>query len=170
MMKSRLSIAIFVVLVVAAIIFLFSLDSDIETLSKAGISQRKPAIVVNQVGYLPQWQKTAFLRQSTAFAGNEVSTSPMRVIELETDREVATVPLGEKTFDAMTQDAVTVIDFSSVTRAGNYYLQQGKLRSVPFKIGKDIYDRPLVTLLRSYYLQRCGVELDDPVTGISHPP
>ena len=169
-MKSRLSIAIFVVLFVAAIVTLFSLDSDIETLSKIGISQKKPAIVVNQVGYLPQWQKIAFLRQSTSFTQNKVSTSPVRVIDLETRQEVATVPLGEKTFDSMTQDAVTVIDFSSVTRSGKYYLQQGKLRSVPFKIGRNIYDRPLVTLLRSYYLQRCGVELDDPVTGIYHPP
>lgn len=168
-MQFRLKISLFIVFLTALIIGLLSLDSDLETLSKAGISQKKPAIVVNQVGYLPQWQKTAFLRYSSAFSPNN-SASPVLLVDGETHKTIATISLGQKTVDPVTQDVVAAIDFTSVTRSGTYYLQQKRLQSVPFEIGTDIYQQPLITLLRSYYLHRCGIELDDPVTGISHPP
>ena len=169
-MQFKLKISLFIVFLTALIIGLFSLDSDIETLSKAGISQKKPAIVVNQVGYLPQWQKIAFLRYSSAFPRNKASASPALLIDQETRKTIATIPLKQKTVDPVTQDVVAAIDFSSVTQPGTYYLEQKRLQSVPFEIGTDIYRQPLVTLLRSYYLHRCGVELEDPITGISHPP
>ncbi|MEM7759363.1 MAG: cellulase N-terminal Ig-like domain-containing protein [Cyanobacteria bacterium P01_A01_bin.40] len=37
-----------------------SLDSDRESLSQVAQGKKPTAIVVNQVGYLPQWRKTAF--------------------------------------------------------------------------------------------------------------
>ncbi len=169
-MKSRLYISLLVVLFTALLIILSVLDNDLETLSKAGISSQKPAIIVNQVGYLPQWQKRAFFRQSLLFSSKNKNSSPIQLIAEQTNEPVATIPLQPEALDPVTQDTVATIDFSSVNQPGTYYLQQGKFKSVPFTIGTDIYKQPLVTLLRSYYLQRCGMEIDDPVTGISHPP
>lgn len=170
-MKSRLHIPILAVLIFAAVIIVLSnLDSDIDTLVKAGINQKKPAIVVNQVGYLPQWQKKAFLRRSTVFSAQQNTKSKAKLINQETNEVLTEISSTAEIVDPTNQDGVAVIDFSSVNQPGTYYLQQGKLKSVPFAIGKDIYQKPLETMIRSYYLQRCGVELDDPVTGISHVP
>ena len=163
-MKFRLQFSIFIVLFTVLIIGLSSLNSDIKTLSQAEIVEKPTAILVNQVGYLPQWQKTAF------FLNNPKPTAHPQLINNDTQKLVTTLSLGKEIQDTGTPDAISTIDFTDITQPGTYYLKQGKLESAPFKIGRDIYQQPLVTLLRSYYLQRCGVEIDDPVTGISHPP
>ena len=158
-MNYRLRVLFLAATFVALILGISSLDSDLETLTKA-----RTAIVVNQVGYLPQWQKTAFL------IDNQNPTAPLELLNSDTKELVATLPLTPEIKDDQTGDRLTKIDFSSITQPGEYYFKQDKLKSPYFKIGADIYQQPLITLLRTYYLQRCGVELDDPVTGISHVP
>jgi endoglucanase len=79
-MKSRLYISLLVVLFTALLIILSVLDNDLETLSKAGISSQKPAIILNQVGYLPQWQKKAFFRQSLPFSSANKNSTPVQVV------------------------------------------------------------------------------------------
>ena len=160
---------LFIVLFAVLIVILSRLDSDIETLLNAGITNKKPAIVVNQVGYCPLWQKKAFFRRNIEFIAKNRSEE-IQLIDENTGSLFTTLSLGQEIIDSGTQDVISTIDFSSVTHPGTYYLKQGRLRSVPFKIGTDIYEQPLVTLLRSYYLQRCGVEINDSITGISHPP
>jgi len=155
----RLRIFTVVAIFIALIFGISSLDSDTETLLKV-----KTAIVVNQVGYLPQWQKTALL------INNYNPTAQIQLINADTKKLVATLPLMPEIEDQETGDRISEIDFSSITESGKYYLKQDKLKSVPFAIGNDIYQQPLVKLLRSYYLQRCGVEINDPITGISHAP
>ncbi len=170
-MKFRQQAAIIAVLFTALIVALSSLDSDIETLSKAGIVERKPEIIVNQLGYLPQWQKTAFFRQSTAFNSEKIKVSdPIELIDSDTRETVDTFSLSQKKLDPVVRDKVYPIDFSRVNKPGSYFLKLGNFESTPFSIGTDIYQQPLITLLRSYYLQRCGVALNDPITGISHAP
>ncbi|MDJ0571562.1 MAG: glycoside hydrolase family 9 protein [Pleurocapsa sp. MO_192.B19] len=163
-MKFRLQSSIFIVLFTVFIVGLFSLNSDVKTLSQAEIAEKPTAIVVNQVGYLPQWQKIAF------FLNNPKPTAHPQLIDNNTQKLVTTLSLGKEIQDTDTPDTISRIDFTDITKPGTYYLKQGKIESTPFKVGTDIYQQPLVTLLRSYYLQRCGVEIDDPVTGISHPP
>lgn len=127
-------------------------------ISRATLS---PKIVLNQVGYGSDWQKQAFLIDAI-----DRASTPIEVIDRATNKSVLTVsprletPAGE----------VQVIDFSDLTAPGEYILQFEKLQSVPFQVGEDSYRDPLVKLLRSYYLQRCGIALDDPVTGIRHAP
>ena len=170
-MKFRQQAAIIAVLFTALIVALSSLDSDIETLSKAGIIERKPEIIVNQLGYLPQWQKTAFFRQSTAFNSEKIKANDSaELIDSQTSEAIDTLPLSQGKIDPVVQDKVYPIDFSRVNKPGTYFLKLGKFESTPFSIGTDIYQQPLITLLRSYYLQRCGVALNDPITGISHAP
>lgn len=158
-MNYKLRILFLAVTFIALILGISSLDSDIETLSKI-----RTEIAVNQVGYFPQRQKTAFLINSSN------PTAEIKLINSDTKKSVATITSNPEIRDDQTGDRISEIDFSSITEPGKYYLKQDKLKSPPFEIGNDIYQQPLVTLLRSYYLQRCGVELDDPITGISHPP
>ena len=153
-LRIPISIAIFILLIAG----ISSLDSDIETLTKA-----RTKIVVNQVGYLPQWPKQALIL-------NHDSASSPELINADTKKIVATLSVAQAMEDKSTSDTVVPVDFTQITEPGRYYLKQDKLKSVPFAIGTDIYQVPLVSLLRSYHLQRCGVELDDPVTGISHAP
>ena len=170
-MKFRLrNFVLGAVLFAALIGILSNLDSDIETLLKAGIVSRKPTIVVNQIGYLPQWQKIAFFRQNTRSSSKIKLQENAKLIDRDTNQEISTLSLEPAVLDADTQDAIARIDFSHVTQPGNYYLRAGKYKSVPFAIGEDIYQEPLFSLLRSYYLQRCGIEINEPELGISHPP
>ena len=170
-MKFRLRNCVLVAVFFAALIGILSnLDSDTETLLKAGIISKKPSIVVNQIGYLPQWQKIAFFRQNTISNPKIKLQDNAKLIDRDTNEEIAALPLEPAVIDDDTKDAISVIDFSNVTQPGNYYLRAGKYKSVPFAIGNDVYQKPLVPLLRSYYLQRCGVEINDPSSGVSHPP
>lgn len=124
-----------------------------------------PAIAVNQVGYFPQQTKIALL-----INGVTKSRESVDLINSQTQEAVLQIQPSPAKRDSSSRDWVQTLDFSTLTEPGNYYLQQGELKSYPFEIGPEIYAEPLVKLLRSYYLQRCGVELHDPVTGISHPP
>ena len=159
-----------IILVVVLIGVSFGLDSDLEALSKAGVPNKKPGIVVNQVGYLPQWQKVAFFRSNTKVNQKFEQPKNAQLVDRDTNQEVATLPLKSATIDRDSADTVSIIDFSQIEQPGTYYLRNGKYKSVPFTIGMDIYQDPLVELLRSYHLLRCGVALEDTVSGISHPP
>ncbi|MEL6438062.1 MAG: glycoside hydrolase family 9 protein [Cyanobacteria bacterium J06621_8] len=163
-MRVRYQISLTIALLIALLISISSLDSDQETLRKAAQARKPTLIVVNQVGYLPQWRKTAF------FLNNQQPTIPTQVINRDTEEVVQTIQPGKAVQDTATPDEIATIDLSNLTQPGTYYLQQDQLTSVPFQVGKNIYQQPLITLLRSFYLQRCGVELDDPVTGIYHAP
>lgn len=122
-----------------------------------------PRLVVNQVGYLPQSPKTALL------IGGD-GDDPVQLVNLATDRVVFSVSASPPRLDRSSGDRLQTINFQAFERPGSYYLRLGRVRSVPFRIAKDVYQSPLITLLRSYYLQRCGVAVDDPVNGLYHPP
>ena len=158
-MKLKFGIPIFIAFFLLLIAGISSLDSDIETLSKI-----RTAIVVNQVGYLPQWQKTALIINS------QNPTERVELIDADTSEPVTSLNLEQAVKNSGSRDTLSSVDFSSVVEPGKYYLKQSNIESVPFEIGTDIYQEPLISLLRSYSLQRCGVEVDDPVTGISHAP
>lgn len=170
-MKFRLSnVVLLVVLLTAVVAFLLSLDKDQEVLLKAGIVNRQPAIVINQLGYLPQGQKIALFRQSTATDFPQSNPDTAELINRDRHQPIATLSLQPRGIDLNTGDRLAEIDFSSITQPGTYYLRAKRYQSAPFTIGTDIYQQPLITMLRSYYLQRCGVAIDDPVTGITHAP
>lgn len=59
-------------------------------------------------------------------------------------------------------------DFSALKKPGVYNLVIGKKTIGPIKIADNIWQSPQRLVLRSYYLQRCGVRLDDPETKIAH--
>lgn len=123
------------------------------------------SIVINQVGYSLKSPKTALLLNSWNFFNNKV-----QVIEVASKINVFDAPVGDRKSDKFTNNSTQIIDFSSLNKEGSFYLKYGKVQSSPFTITKNIYQDALNKLLRSYYLQRCGVEVRDAVSGVSHSP
>jgi endoglucanase len=61
---------------------------------------------------------------------------------------------------------VWTVDFSSVTKPGNYYLEIPEVgRSVEFPIGKQVYNDAYITSMRAFYLWRCGMEVSGEHNG-----
>lgn len=126
--------------------------------------------VLNQVGYQPDWPKNAFLLNAANSDPNDPDASEVTVVDLNTKAVVLHQQPSPAHRDPDTNLWLQTVDFSELRASGSYILKRGGLQSSPFQIGENVYDNALITLLRSYYLQRCGVTLDDPMTGLYHPP
>jgi endoglucanase len=124
-----------------------------------------PKLLLNQVGYSPTGQKQAFLLNGEGLGASEVE-----VIDRRTGKPTLTLQPQGSVPSGSQGDRLQVLDFSSITKPGQYVLKTESLQSAPFTIGSDLYQNTLTQLLRSYYLQRCGVAIHDPVTGIHHAP
>lgn len=124
---------------------------------------RGAKFVLNQVGYYPSGSKAAFLINLS-----NPERNPVEVVDFRTKRTVFVADLGEPFQDQATQDMIQVIDFTPFTQEGSYYLKYGKVQSYPFQIGQEIYQDAFTKLLRSYYLQRCGVAVEDSISGVRH--
>ncbi|MGB7441664.1 MAG: glycoside hydrolase family 9 protein [Coleofasciculaceae cyanobacterium] len=137
---------------------------------KKGLTQpilnaAKARIVINQAGYYYNKPKSAILINATKPVNTKVE-----LIDAKTYRVVFATNLGTPLRDEASQDIVQIIDFTQFSGEGSYYLKVGDTQSYSFDIGKEVYKDAFIKLLRSYYLQRCGVFVDDAVTGVSHPP
>lgn len=114
------------------------------------------SIRLNQIGYRPEDEKTAFI------TSNENS---FRVYD--SDGNIVyrgdTAPLnadakGCAAVDAKSGDRLWKADFSSVSRTGTYHLTTGNCRSPFFRIGDTVYSDILKAVLKLFYYQRCGRE------------
>jgi endoglucanase len=119
-------------------------------------------IVINQVGYLPTSPKVAFL------VNGDTASPKIELVNSANQQIVKVITPSQSALDPDSQDRLQTIDFSQVQQTGKYFLRAGSLKSYPFEIAPNVYQESIVKLLHSYYLQRCGVAIDDPVTGIRH--
>jgi endoglucanase len=119
---------------------------------------------VNQTGYLPNGEKYFVVSQPYVQKGENfqiVSENDKPALEGRvTSEPINDLPsTGEKVFR---------VDFSSLTKNGRYRVKIGGLKSPSFTVAEDVY-RPLFKdALRTFFLNRCGVALDDPATGLKH--
>jgi endoglucanase len=120
-------------------------------------------IVVNQAGYMSHWPKQAVLLSPTT------DSTAIELIDAMSQKNMASWPRSAALHDMHTDTAMSVIDFDDITRPGYYRLRSGKIVSPAFHISNNVYDEPLRLLVRSYYLQRCGIALKDPLSGLQHP-
>lgn len=148
---------------VFAIAYSFSTKSRAQTPSQVITSNSR--IVVNQIGYSSNNIKTALFINL-----NSPKMGKVQLINNRTKRTVFETRLGTAQPDAASQDTIQTIDFSKFNKEGTYYLKVGSIQSYPFQIGKNIYRDLFRKLLRSYYLQRCGVAVRDSASGVNHPP
>lgn len=118
-----------------------------------------PNVLVNQVGYLPNLQKLATVKNA--------STTPLKW-EL-VDASGKSVANGETQVvgqDKASGDHVHQVDFSSFTTAGKgYTLKVGEDVSHPFDIGKDIYEPMRYDALAYFYHNRSGIPIEMPYAG-----
>ena len=126
-------------------------------------SESSPSIVVNQVGFARGGPKTALLLNFPS-----AKTPEALLLETRDGAVVGRFPTKYLGHDRDSGDIVHRIDFSAYRRPGRYRVKVGRHASHPFVISKRPLSKVFRLLLRSYYLQRCGVELRDAVTGIQH--
>jgi endoglucanase len=112
------------------------------------------AIKLNQVGYLPDAPKVAF-----------VVTAPdatrFNVRRLKDDGVVFRGTPSAAVRDSDSGDRVQALEFSKLQMPGVFYLEvPGTGRSWPFTVGLDVYRRPYYLAMRSFYGQRCGTLVD----------
>lgn len=70
--------------------------------------------------------------------------------------------------DPLSGDRLTRLDPGQLV-PGEYRVRIGAWQSPVFTVTSQPYGGLQTSLLRAYYLQRCGVALDDPQTGLHHP-
>ena len=142
---------------------------------------RSPAIKVNQLGYLPDAAKLAYLGLWCGTLGPvEFRAEKFNVVAAETGETVfnGAVELRKESTtrdeDAyklnLAGENVYDMDFSEVTEPGSYFIVvPGVGRSYEFSIRGDIYGEAFRTSIRGLYHQRCGIELKMPYTRWTHP-
>ncbi|VVS92139.1 glycoside hydrolase family 9 protein [Desulfoluna spongiiphila] len=123
-------------------------------------------ILVNQVGYLPHLPKLALLTGDPVGAGESLAS----VVSAATGATAFEVSPGTPYREEPNGPALRVLDFSGLKKTGRYRITWQGERSAEFAIGPDIFTEALTLLMRSYTLQRCGVALNDPLTGLRHGP
>ena len=142
-------------------IFLITCSTSFKEATQAVDSPVK--VLLNQVGYHPQWPKVALL-------ANVPRETSLQLVNLVNQQTTELPPPGPAQADPLSKEILQPVDFSNVQQSGKYILRAGSAESAPFSIAPNAYQNTLISLLRSYYLQRCGVILEDPITGLYHAP
>jgi endoglucanase len=127
-------------------------------------ANKSAKIVVNQIGFLPNSSKVAFLVNS------DITNEQIELVDSSNQKTVKVVVPSKPHQDTESKDFLQTIDFSQLQQNGQYFLRAGSIQSTPFRITPNVYQDSLVKLLHSFYLQRCGVAINDSVTGIRHTP
>jgi endoglucanase len=122
---------------------------------------------VNQVGYLPSASKTLHVTESDAAAPG----APVTVVDSTTGQTVWSGALSSSAIDdtASTGESVLSADLSSLSTPGTYVAVVGGMKSPSFSVAPSAYNALYRDALRTFYLIRCGVAIDDAETGIQHP-
>ena len=108
-------------------------------------------ISVNQAGYLIGESKSAVCLTRT---NNEFS-----LCVAESGKVVFSGALTPVQSDEASGDNVRFADFSAFNEPGTYYVRTGISKSSSFCIGENVYEDAVRKMLKSFYFQRCGIEL-----------
>jgi endoglucanase len=165
-MKISKMLVFFIVIILSCVLVVaYGFNARSNAQNPSNLITSNSRIVINQIGYSPTSTKTALFINL-----NSPQLGKAQLVNNRTKRTVLEMGLGTAQPDAASQDVIQAIDFSKFNKEGTYYLKVGSIQSYPFKIGKNIYRETLSKLLRSYYLQRCGVAVRDSASGVNHPP
>ena len=114
-------------------------------------------IRLNTVGYRPEAQKKASVA---------VACSNFSVIRIPDGATVFTGKATGPVLNPDTQEQLYTADFSAITQPGVYQLDvPGVGRSEPFRVATDIYREPYYTVMRGFYLWRCGTSVSATYQG-----
>jgi len=135
-----------------------------------------PAIALNQVGFLPQatrkyayfgaWMGSAGPLDPSAFATRfevrDAATHEVVLAGTPSLRHRAGEPETKVKLD-LSGANVWEMDLSALVKPGRYYVTiPGCGRSLPFRVGDDVYEVPFSVMMTGILHQRCGLEMKEP--------
>jgi hypothetical protein len=148
------------------------------------------SVKANHVGYLPNRPKYGYIGNFMGANENDVLVMPIdappifEIRDANTHQTVftgtatlrrtvatyncnATIAVEDPTVDKRwAGEKVYSCDFTNFQTAGSYYLySNGFGRSYTFRIASNVYDEAYRTVIRSLYLNRCGIELAPQYAG-----
>ncbi len=124
---------------------------------KQETGRHAPAILVNQVGYLPGAQKTAVFRDG--------ALSGTFTVADETGKTVFSGTMTQAAYDAPSGDTVATGDFTALSAPGVYRVRAGGQESFPFAVDGEVYGGCFLDVFRFFYYQRCGTALSSHLAG-----
>lgn len=134
----------------------------VEILASRAYADNLPIkILVNQAGYMSSWPKQALIQSPPA------NVDHVDLVDAASNTVIKSLPMTAPQIDIHSGYAVARVSFDSVG-TGRYRLQLADTASSVFSINDRPYDQLMVKLLRSYYLQRCGLALNDQQSGLHH--
>ncbi|HJX90780.1 MAG TPA: glycoside hydrolase family 9 protein [Pyrinomonadaceae bacterium] len=118
-------------------------------------------IHVNQSGLQPDQFKGVVV-------SGDLKAATFEIVN-ENDRTVFSAPLEHFGFDADSREELWRGDFTGFRLLGLYRVKVGDRGfSFPFTISRNVNQRLTVIASRWLYLQRSGIEVVDPITGVKH--
>lgn len=119
-------------------------------------------IYVNQLGYFPSSEKYALIEEPVS--GNNIA----QILSADTGSTMTSATVEPAQIDNFSKQRVSKINFSSLSIPGKYLIKYNGKSSYPFEISDTVYDNALYQTSRSYFLQSCGIEVNDYVSGMYH--
>lgn len=119
--------------------------------------------LLNQAGY----ESGKMLRLLKVSTGKE-EDGKLRLVEQRTGRVIQDRPPYSRRLD--TDSGMVLVEYrlDAPHQSGLYRLESDQGASPEFEVGSGRYQSLMRLLLRSFFLQRCGVALKDPETGLEH--
>ena len=112
----------------------------------------------NRIGYRPEDTKTIIINKKV---------DKFEVINAETKKAAFSGKTEFKTeLDKDSGDMILYADFSDLKEPGTYYISiPGDIHSDEFKIADDVYRDIWIPQLKVFYIQRCGIPLEEKYVG-----
>ncbi len=126
-----------------------------------------PEIKVNQLGFKPESEKTAFVTGFsdvlTADEGTDFSLVDKQSGESVYSGKLTLITELDELYSG---EKMLLADFSEYKTEGEYYLKADNLsNSVCFRIGENVYDELLCDSMRYFYYQRANTEITSEYGG-----
>ncbi len=118
---------------------------------------------VNQEGYLPDAKKYFYVVTQTASTNDNFSVLDT-LGNTAYSGKISATPVSDT---ATTGEFVLQGDFSSLAMTGRYCIYVNGHKSYYFNISENVYDQVFKDALRCFYLIRCGISINDSVTGLN---
>lgn len=112
---------------------------------------KETAIFINQIGYLPDDSKIAFVTEKCKGEAESFS-----LFSADENKEIFSGKLYAAKEDSSVGEPVYIADFSSVSKCGDYYILINKNKSFNFKIAENVYNQIFNSSLKYFTDSRCG--------------
>ena len=113
----------------------------------------KLKIFINQIGYAQNNLKIAYVKGSSENEVFELCSKDGLV--------VYSGKLCKPVSDEISEETTCIADFTSVDKEGVFFIKIQDSKSSCFKIGGDVFNPVYNSLLRYFYLSRCGQKIED---------